>query len=1073
MLERFYEMEKLDQMYVYSWHIDEKEEEATAIRLYGLSPKNENVCLRINDFTPYVYLELPTHVYWTEQNAQVLGNKLDQIMGQKKPIKKRLVMKRKLYGASYDKNNNPLLYPYLFVSFAHPSEIKILSYKIAQPLNILGIGMVKLKMHEQDANPILQMSSICNLPMAGWISFKGDHVPDNERVTIADHEYTVKYRTMQKLSNDKGVKPTIMSFDIEVNSSNPAKMPDVTDPDDKVFQISCIIAREGDTVFDKYLLSLFDPDPDIVGDDVSVFMYDTEADLLCGFADLINDKKVNVIVGYNILGFDLPYMIGRSKLTLSFPLFMKHGFTKYTEGKEKTIKWSSSAYKNQEFQYVDAEGRLYIDLLPLIRRDYKMSNYKLKTVSEFFLGENETKDPLSVQGIFKCYRIGRNGWINENNEKKKQAGRRAMGIVGKYCVQDSVLVLKLMAKLQTWIALCEMATVCCVPVFSLYTQGQQIRVFSQVYRYCMYNNIVVEKDAYITKENERYVGAYVVEPEPGVYDRVVPFDFSSMYPTIMIAYNIDPSTWVTDNSIPDSKCHVMEWEDHVWCEHDPKVIRKNNITKYIDSQQAKLKILRDKRDKLTKKPQQKQREEIVTEINSITEELSPYIKERSEIIKGKAKFPMCAKRKYRFLKDPKGVFPAVLQDLLDARKRTRLQAAQIKQDIASGKLKSSPELDVLLNILDKRQLSYKVSCNSMYGAMGVRRGYLPFMAGAMCVTYMGRTSIQKVSKVIQTDHGGQLVYGDSDSSYQIFPHLKTASETWEHAERVSNEVSALFPKPMKLEFEEVIYWRFFILTKKRYMYQSCNKAGDLNTKIGKKGVLLARRDNSAFVRNLYESVIQMIFQGCTYNDVTYHLIVEINKLCSNSLPYTDFIVTKAVGDSGVSRDGEINVQKFTKPDGTTCGLVGDYKVPLLCDDEKERKKQLLGKQAQTESEYYLKCLPAQVQLAELMRRRGQRVDAGSRLEYVITSNKGSKARQYEKIESADYFKAHKDVLHLDFMYYLKLAATPIDQVLNVIFSKHVGFKTNFVLDQYNYRLKNRDPLLYEIKSLYTPKLIFN
>ena len=66
-------------------------------------------------------------------------------------------------------------------------------------------------------------------------------------------------------------------------------------------------------------------------------------------------------------------------------------------------KWSSSAYKNQEFQFLDAEGRLFVDLLPLVKRDYKFNNYKLKTISDFFLGE--TKDPLTPKGIFKCYQV--------------------------------------------------------------------------------------------------------------------------------------------------------------------------------------------------------------------------------------------------------------------------------------------------------------------------------------------------------------------------------------------------------------------------------------------------------------------------------------------------------------------------------------------------------------------------------------------------------------------------------------------------------------------------------------------
>jgi len=104
-----------------------------------------------------------------------------------------------------------------------------------------------------------------------------------------------------------------------------------------------------------------------------------------------------------------------------------------------------------------------------------------------------------------------------------------MGICGRYCVQDSALVIRLFNKLQTWIGLCEMAKTCNVPIFYLYTQGQQIKVYSQLYKYCMYNNYVVEKDGYIPKDDEHYVGATVFEPKAGVYDIVLPFDFASLY----------------------------------------------------------------------------------------------------------------------------------------------------------------------------------------------------------------------------------------------------------------------------------------------------------------------------------------------------------------------------------------------------------------------------------------------------------------------------------------------------------------------------------------------------------------
>ena len=1141
----------------YNWHIDESQEEFTSIRVYGLNKKNENVCVRVDDFTPYVYIELPTsRVRWTATKAQILGDKLDSLMGRQKPVKKALTWKKKLYGAHINPDTGERkLYPYLFCSFYNIKDLTVLGYRLKGSVHVVGLGSLKLKIHESDANPILQMTCCRKLPTAGWVKFQGRKIREDEMDTLCDHEYQVKYKHLAPLDCNIVPRPKIMGFDIEVNSWNPSAMPVATDSRNKVFQISCVMAREGDGPddYDKYILSLGDPDEKIVGYDVIVYTYPTEAELLTGFTELVREENPNIITGYNILGFDIPYMIARAKNTFCLTDFSKQGFHKYAKAVEKTIKWSSSAYKNQEFQFLDAEGRVYVDLLPLVRRDFKFNNYKLKTISTYFLGQ--TKDPLSVKGIFKCYRIGTKK--NKKGEYGKKA-RRAMGLVGKYCleentvvstkhgnipiknlygqnmdvlswneqgnnieisvqsnffdngkrncieleledgriivctpdhqiatvsgwvqagdipldcmvkvgpilpnadidtpetvyarvlgllmtdghiskdrcmayignildaqlfaedietlsgsypaiykglncwrvvvpiylrakinaekficgnnrtdstevlpdttswsksqkreflgglfggdggctcmskcnkftpitftqsrtnkeiiitymrqlqkllenfdisskyriqkrdplyigilsipmhdndmfmtkigyrycytktirssisvmyqrikkrvkkqyqiflqevkesglsiregydknvskynfpptydtmkgwirkgfptgrkaqacrsfprviqflternllkyfigsgqhtyalgkeedtlpvfelglvsrkkvgikqvyditverthsllangiiahncVQDSVLVVRLMDKLKTWVGLTEMAKTCQVPIFTLYTQGQQIKVYSQMYKYCMFQNIVVEKDAYTVAENERYVGAKVFLPIPGKYKMVVPFDFASLYPTTIIAYNIDYHTWVPDDSsIPDHKCHVMEWEDHQACQHDPKVQRKIVLTEYLATERAKIKAMRDRRNKCLDKLRRKN---MMIEINKEVEKLKPYTLERAELTKTISKITMCEKRRYRFLKEPKGVMPTILQNLLDARKHTRkVDMARVKKEIKSLEDSKEDNTDLivaqktLLDVLNKRQLSYKVSANSV------------------------------------------------------------------------------------------------------------------------------------------------------------------------------------------------------------------------------------------------------------------------------------------------------------------------------------------------------------------------
>ena len=1449
-------MEQQVKFYIYSWFIDDSEEEITSIRIYGVNEKNQNVCARVDDFTPYIYIELPPErINWNSGKAQLVGNKIDELLGKQRPLKKVLMMKEKLYGAYLDKNGKAKLFPYLFCSFSSSKDIKVLGYKLRNNLHIVGLGAIKLKMHESNADPILQLTCCRHIPTAGWVEFYGkEQKEENSKLTLCDKEYKVKWKNISPITSDIIAKPKILGFDIEVNSTNPSAMPNAKKPGDKVFQISCVIARFGDpeSKYEKYLLSLGQPDQEIVGEDVLIYTYETEADLLEGFTKFICEENPNLIVGYNILGFDIPYMIDRAKFNMCIGTFDQQGFHKFAHAKEKTIKWSSSAYKNQEFQFLDAEGRVFVDLLPLVRRDYKFDNYKLKTISDFFLGQ--TKDPLSVKGIFKCYRIGTKK--NEVGEYSLKA-QKALGLVGRYCLVDSLLTVLLMDKLQMWIGLTEMAKTCKTSIFSLYTQGQQIKVFSQLYQYCLDENIVVETDAYQVSENERFIGAKVFPPIKGRHGNVVPFDFASLYPSTIIAYNIDYHTWVPDDSdIPDSECHVMEWQDCVSCCHDPKVIRAVELTKYITSEQEIIKSMRDKRNKTLDKLRKK---ELMNDITLKLEELKPYVKERSDLNKSKSKFPMCCKRYYRFLKEPRGVLPTVIQNLLDARKHTRKvdmvdcykKIDKLKADIDVDHSIEINDLKTLLNILDKRQLAYKISANSMYGAMGVRKGYLPFMPGAMVTCYMGRVNIEKVANEITTKYKGELIYGDTDtllpdcpvlvsynskleyktmeelsegdwkltvtgkeisnakegllvwsdngftpikqvirhaitkplirvlthvgcvectldhsllwengyaakasdvqvgsklcikelplpldtpkipiyknklteniiedyiipdvsfenmtaelafvwgmfyaegscgtygpyikngvtrnasswaisgqdikllnrcvsilnkyeeklqfkildtmdssnanklvpfckergtpgqivefvdryrnlfydcrrskrvpsiilnspfdirqsffmgyyagdgskkdpaiclsnkgaigsaglfyimksigyqvsintrmdkptiykltgstpekkmryspnvvkkiyptdiynsneplirqeqvlekqpeyiydietenhhfsagvgelvvhnSNYITFPHLKTAHETWDYAIEVAKNITKLFPKPISLEFENAIYSFFFILTKKRYMYRQCLRDGIVDDKIGKRGVLLSRRDSSQFVRDIYESIIGKIADNISHDDICYWLLTEINLMFSGCKTYKDFVVTKAVGNSN-----GLHAEAFVNEKGVKKAKVGDYTVPFLSKDKEEREEQLKKKGADNEGEYYLLCLPAQVQLAERMRSRGQRVDAGSRLEYVVTNPELHLAKQYEKVESYEYFQKHSDVIKIDHFYYLKALTNPLDQMLDVAFPLY----KDFVLNQYNFRWKIRHKLLTELKDLFKPKLVFD
>ena len=74
----------------------------------------------------------------------------------------------------------------------------------------------------------------------------------------------------------------------------------------------------------------------------------------------------------------------------------------------------------------------------------------------------------------------------------------------------------------------------------------QVRMWDTIiYNYLKKKNIVIPpKDR--SDKSDKFAGAYVKEPKPGVYDYVVSFDLNSLYPHLMMQYNISPETLVEE-----------------------------------------------------------------------------------------------------------------------------------------------------------------------------------------------------------------------------------------------------------------------------------------------------------------------------------------------------------------------------------------------------------------------------------------------------------------------------------------------------------------------------------------------
>ena len=1012
-------------IFVYQWNESEEKTGNTSeffIECYGITQKLEGVYLKISGFKPYFYVELPEEIEKNDVLINTLKTILSRIDKRNKPVEIESVFKRKLYythkhlkrkDGEYVKEDKK--YQFLKLTFNTKSSMEYFSNHFRKPIEIEGYEPFQLTLceYERNVSQVIKFLSSTSLPPSGWIQFSGCKMKNLDDEVSFKHKISADILTLRSLDTPSIVLPNVLCFDIEANSTIKNGFPNASIPEDKVFQISCCLLTSSGKI-QKYLLTLGEVNQKMVGEDVIIREFgNNEANLLVGFTELVKETNVNVIIGYNILSWDMKYMIDRCRLYKNEDEFCKMGIFVNEKCEVVSNSFKSKAYSAQNLTYVNTKGRLFLDLLPIIRRDYELSNYKLKTVTTHF--GLPTKDPLTAQDIFNNYNEYFKNYtsyklkdIESSVMDNYKKGVNALSIVGKYCVQDSYITLLLYQKLQLWFGLCEMSKTAKVPIFYLFTEGTQIQMYSQVLEYCNKNNIIVNKGIQSNKEDP-YQGATVLNPVPGKYDKVLSFDFASLYPSIMMAYNIDYSTYVVDEKVPDEDCHVFEWKEHVNCEHDINRKKKKDGT----FSTAKRKVF-------------------------------------------------CADRRYRFLKEEvggKGVVPTLLTELIGARKNTRKQIA-INEDLIEilvkqllflryqyincidvknveivneflSSIKSIPEVfvefdkiledenklvkliefigeefhkkinidkinDTIIEIyenckntiqynqvLDKRQLSYKVCANSMYGAMGVKKGYLPLPQGAMSITYKGRSSIEFISTYIPEKYNGKTVYGDTDSSMIYFEHIKNNKDAVELAEEITKDMEQHFRKPMKLEFEK-IYEKYLILSKKRYLAQVANKEGKIVDFV-KKGVVLTRRDNCKALRDIYLKTAVGILENMNKSTILENIVEYVNDMFKRRMDYNMFVITKSLSK-------EIN--------------------------EYDTKK----------------ALPSHVQLAKRIRERGLNIETGSRIEFLFTTNGryDPKFNQGDKVESLEHFEKWLCYLRIDYLYYLeKQMVTPLDEIISV------------------------------------------
>ena len=176
----------------------------------------------------------------------------------------------------------------------------------------------------------------------------------------------------------------ILSFDIEC-AGRPGIFPEASV--DPVIQIANVVTTYGSTK--PFVRNVFTIDTcsQIVG--AQVIEHTTQESLLLAWKDFVLQVDPDVLIGYNIANFDLPYLLDRAhacKLDERFPYL---GRIPRNRSMVKSTSFSSKAFGQRDSKETSMDGRLQLDMLQVMQRDYKLRSYSLNAVCSQFLNEQK------------------------------------------------------------------------------------------------------------------------------------------------------------------------------------------------------------------------------------------------------------------------------------------------------------------------------------------------------------------------------------------------------------------------------------------------------------------------------------------------------------------------------------------------------------------------------------------------------------------------------------------------------------------------------------------------------------
>ena len=658
---------------------------------------------------------------------------------------------------------------------------------------------------------------------------------------------------------------------------------------DPVIQIGVVLQRGQETPEKHvFVFGSCDEIPSAV-----VYSYKTEKQMILGWAQAMKEWNADILVGYNVFGFDERYLwmraeeLGITNHATIQALSRLQDANKVVTLDEKFL--SSSALGDNTMYIWSAHGRIQIDLFHYVKRSYPLASYKLDDVCQNFMSGklkhiecgsdswtlktgmtsdvvrgrsvvllDETGDAVVEKLRIKDVVAGDAIIVEapEGDDAKDLALAAENAVkwaivkddvspqeifklhrgsaadrarVAAYCIQDCVLVLDLYKKLDVFNNAMAMANACSVPVAYIFTRGQGVKIESLIFKECY-----TRKQCILTLPNPAKYGETSQNAEESyegaiVLDPIPGFYFDSPVGVADFA-SLYPSTIISENISYDTLIWVKNYS------------LEGNFQGYAFGSEA---------DDGTA---------TCSKWTDITFDIWGFDPSDKRLHPAKLKTGM---RVCRYAQDKKGALPEIVQKLLATRKAKRKEAEKETDPFKKA-------------LLDAEQLAYKLTANSLYGQLGSPTFKIRLQHLAASVTSYGRKQILFAKAAIEQFYGPDAndprcsaitVYGDTDSLFINFnvkdPETgaplkgKEAIEaTMRLTEEAGKFVTRALKAPHDFEYDKVFH-PFIIFSKKRYVgnkYEDSSESYYQNSM----GIATKRRDYAALVKVIYGGALRIL-----------------------------------------------------------------------------------------------------------------------------------------------------------------------------------------------------------------------